>query len=244
MEFIKSPYIPEKQAKLFLIDRNAKRFEKTLQKSLFAFESDLIQKPVSTHPDMTVCILGDDMIALEKNSYSYYKSILERYNFRVLIGKNVISSEYPSDIAMNCVIINGKLFHRLDSTDRVILEYAYQTGLKTINVKQGYTKCSTLIVNENSVITSDKSLFKAYKEEGLDVLYVTCDSIRLDGYGNGFIGGAGGMISPDTLAFFGNIKDHPDYNIISDFLKSKNISVKSLSYEPLYDYGSLIPLMT
>ena len=244
MSYIRNPYIPEKDAKLFLIDIKAKNYSDVLKRSVFSFSSNKLQKPVSTHPDMTFCHLGMNYAVVEKNSFKYYNELLKKYDFHIIQGKNYVDPEYPKDIALNCVIINGILFHRLDSTDKAVLEYAYENSLKLVNVSQGYTKCSTVIIDKNSVITSDEGLFRAYKREGIDALFVSYEGIKLDGYSNGFIGGAGGMISRNTLAFYGNISDYKDYNIINEFLTGKKISVKSLSDSVLYDYGSIIPLMT
>ena len=59
----------------------------------------------------------------------------------------------------------------------------------------------------------------------------------------GFIGGCSGLISNDTIVFFGNIEKHPDYDKIKVFVNSKNKTILSLSNENLLDLGSLIPLL-
>ena len=54
-------------------------------------------------------------------------------------------------IAFNVVIISGILFHNLKYTDRGIVEYCEQKGIRMVNVKQGYTKCSCLPVSKKAV---------------------------------------------------------------------------------------------
>ena len=44
--------------------------------------------------------------------------------------------------------------------------------MKFVDVKQGYTKCSTLIADENSVITSDKGLYRVYEKNGVEYILV------------------------------------------------------------------------
>jgi len=59
----------------------------------------------------------------------------------------------------------------------------------------------------------------------------------------GFIGGCSFLLSNNELAFLGNIKKHPDYDKILNFVKSKNKKLISLSNDKLIDLGSVIQLM-
>ena len=125
-----------------------------------------------------------------------------------------------------------------------ILEYINKKDLVKINIKQGYSKCSICIVDENSIITSDKGIYKSVKEYGIDCLLISSGNINLLELDSGFIGGCTGFISKNKIGFFGDIKKHPDYESIKKFIKSKNKEIVILSKENLLDLGSIIPLMT
>jgi hypothetical protein len=193
---------------------------------------------------MTFCPLYNKDVVVSASSYDYYKNHLNKYGYNIIKGENTEKKEYPFDIACNCVILNNKLFHNINYTDKAILKYCSEYGVETINVKQGYTKCSTLIVDNNSVVTSDIKLRDIYEKNGIDALLVENKDIKLRNFDHGFIGGCGGKLSKDTIGFFGEVEAYSDYNKLSEFLKNKGIKYKSLTKGPLSDYGSLICLDT
>lgn len=138
--------------------------------------------------------------------------------------------------------MNGKLFHNLKYTDKGIINYLEKRNIECINVKQGYTKCSTYIVDEKSVITCDKGLCEIYEKNGIESLFIDNSQIKIKGFGHGFIGGCGGKISKNEAAFFGEVEALKDYEKIKAFLDKRGILIKSLLKGDLWDYGSLIPL--
>ena len=74
------------------------------------------------------------------------------------------------------------------------------------------------------------------------MLTVSKGAVKLAGYSYGFIGGASGKISSDTVAFCGDIDTHPDSDAIRAFLSKYGIKALSLDDNSLYDIGSIIPL--
>ena len=50
------------------------------------------------------------------------------------------------------------------------------------------------------------------------------------------------MVSPDILAVNGNAKYHRNYDDIRAFCQNYNISLVSLSNNPIMDIGSFIPV--
>lgn len=243
MNFVKQPYLPDNDASLCIIDKNA---EICSLKDLNIIRTTVIKnvlEGIDTHPDMCVCHLENNKIVVSPDSYQYYNEILSDFGFEIIKGDSVLSPEYPSDIAYNCVLINGKLFHNLKYTDKKILEFAQDNNYERINVKQGYTKCSTLIVDSESVITSDAGLYKVYINNGIKTLYVSNEKIKLRNFNCGFIGGCGGLLSKNKMAFFGDVKKHPDYNRIREFLSERNIEIICICEGEISDYGSIIPLI-
>ncbi len=239
MNIIENPHLPKDDVSLFICDNTLNLGNNFLPS--FALSDVLFG--INSHPDMSICPLYNGDVVVAKEGYDYYKKILPA-SLNVIKGENDLKKDYPFDIAFNVVILNGKLFHNLKYTDKAILKYCQNKNLEFVNVKQGYTKCSTLIVDEKSVITSDEKLNEIYLQNGIDSLFVSNDDILINNFDHGFIGGCGGKISKDTIGFFGDITKHKDFLKIKEFLTKRNITHKMITYGPLFDYGSLIPLCT
>lgn len=111
---------------------------------------------------------------------------------------------------------------------------------KRIAVKQRYARCSTCIVDKNSIITSDHGIAQVAEVNGIHVLEIRPGYIQLDGFYYGFIGGASFKIAKDKLAFTGNLRHHPDEYRIRLFLSERKVEPVFLSEEPLKDIGSAV----
>lgn len=197
---------------------------------------------VSTHPDMQICNIYNNRFVCEPSLYDYYVEKLSEYGAEVIKGEAVLSSTYPYDISYNVLITDKILLHNIKHTDKKILSYAESTDISIYNVKQGYTKCATCVVNDNALITSDEGIYGVCKKNKIDCLLVEKDRIKLGDRYDGFIGGCCGMIDCQTLLFCGDIYSHKSYNEIVDFLEKYNITPVSSSAEMLTDIGSIIPV--
>ncbi len=205
---------------------------------------DECYEAIKFHPDITVCNLGNGKVIVAPNVYKYYLDLLSPKGFQVIKGESYIKSKYPHNIQYNVVIMGKYAIHNFDYTDKKILEYINKKNLIKINIKQGYSKCSICIVDENSIITSDEGIYNSVIEQGIDCLLITPGNIDLFDLNYGFIGGCTGFLSKNEIAFLGDVSRHPDYEMINMFLKSKGKKVVNLSNEKLLDLGSIIPLMT
>lgn len=184
---------------------------------------DVFPKPEQYHADMQALRINDRLFTLDDCAKK-------------------AGEKYPENILLNCLFLNNKLFGRLDSVDKTVLDYCAENGIKLINVNQGYARCSALQTAENAVITADKSLEKALKNSGAGVLSIRAGHIELKGFDYGFIGGAG-FYDNGTVYFFGNIKKHPDYDIIREFIVGYNSNLVILCKEmPLTDIGGVVVL--
>ena len=114
-------------------------------------------------------------------------------------------------------------------------------GIDIIDTKQGYAKCSTLILNENTIITDDISIEKVAKANNLNVLKVEKECIYLDKNNYGFIGGASALIGK-TVYFFGDIDSHPNSKEIIDFIKRCKLNYVSVDSNRLRDIGGIVVL--
>ena len=196
-----------------------------------------LQKPVSAHPDMLL-FLGEGRIACHKDYFSIAQNeiskISEITKAEIMLSCETIDSEYPKDVLFNAAAVGNNLICRLDAVSEKI-----KTGYEIINVRQGYAKCSTCVVSDKAIITADSSIANAAEKNGIDVLLVSSNGVRLDGYDCGFIGGASGS-DKDNVYFCGNVDLHPDGERIKEFCQKQGKTAVSLSDEPLYDYGTLI----
>lgn len=194
--------------------------------------------PEQKHADMQILKLNDTFFILKECQNLKFR--IKEYNL-IECAKNV-GKTYPENILLNYLFINNKLFGKINSMDYVLKNFCYKNQIKTVNVNQGYSRCSTLAISDNAVITADESINKTLSENGVEVLKISAGSIKLDGFDYGFIGGASGVID-DTVVFFGNVTKHPDYIMIKEFCSKHNKIIKIISPElPLTDIGGIVKI--
>ncbi len=178
--------------------------------------TNLVYPAIATHPDIYMCKLGDEIIFANENEIGYC---------------------YPADISFNAACTGRYFIHNTKYTAMRLLDAAKSKGMHIIHVNQGYSKCNIAIIDEASVITSDRGIFKAISPE-IDTLLISPGHILLKGFDYGFIGGTCGRIG-DEVIFNGNISAHPDYIRIKEFIESRGLRIKHFDY-PLEDIGSIL----
>ncbi len=189
---------------------------------------------IAKHPDIFAFSLGEKLIIAPEVT-KYFDENLKDF---LLWGKSEIKREYPGNICYNVARVGSFAIHNTKYTDPMIKE---KLDCQWIHVNQGYTKCNTLIVNEDSLITSDKSIYKATINKGLNCLLIRPGDIVLKGLDYGFIGGASVKVN-DEIIFYGDIRKHPDYPQIKEFIENRNLKIKFFKF-PLEDIGSGIKLI-
>ena len=201
---------------------------------------DKLDTPVAAHPDMLVWIYGRKIIT-HSEYYPIARSVfekLEKHGFEIDLSEQIVSKKYPSDVPLNCALVGNLLIANTAALSPFIANVAKEKQLSILHVNQGYAKCSTLIVDDNSVITADASIANVCLNVGFDVLKIREGHIRLDGYGYGFIGGCGG-IDGNRIFFAGDPVLHPDGDEILNFCEKHGKQISVLSDLPLFDVGSL-----
>lgn len=200
---------------------------------------DILPFPEQKHADMQILPINSDIFVLNECT-----ELAEKLpNERLIFCDKKVGQRYPENILLNFLFLNNTLYGKLSAIDKNLIDYCKANNIKTVNVNQGYARCSTLVLNSNAVITSDLSIEKALKNNGVEVLLISSGNIVLDGYDYGFIGGASGKIDENTVAFFGNIENHPDYLKILNFCESHNVSIKNIcKYMPLTDIGGIVKI--
>ncbi|MGI6722227.1 MAG: DUF6873 family GME fold protein [Anaerovoracaceae bacterium] len=177
-----------------------------------------VDDAIATHADIIMCDLGG----------------------RIVHGDPArLTKKYPGDIIYNAACTGRYFIHNLKYTDPLLLAAAEEMGRKLINVKQGYAKCSTLIVDEDSVILSDEGMARELKKHGLDVLLIRRGHIVLPGFRYGFIGGTAGKLGREII-FNGDLSMHPDCGRIEEFIMAHGCRPKYFRGLPLMDIGSII----
>lgn len=199
---------------------------------------------VAYHPDIMFHHIGENTIVYAPNTSKQMVNILIDMGFDMIEGKTILNKKYPLTIAYNIARVGKYAFHNTKYTDPVIIELLGKRGVELVHVNQGYSKCLTCIVNDNSIITSDRDIFNKSTERQLDALLIEPDkSIRLEPFDMGFFGGATGLIGNNKLAIAGNILFHKNSKEISNFLSLKAVDVVMLNDEQLLDLGTILPII-
>ena len=193
--------------------------------------------PVRSHPDMLFSALKDGSLLTDKayreDNAEFFSRLEKLTNIRV--SERVLSPEYPNDILFDAARNGDMLFGRLEYTAPELLS---DHPIKK-NVKQGYARCSTLMLS-NGAVSADGGLCDAFVSCGLDAMRIFGGNITLPGYGYGFIGGASAVLEREkTVVFFGDVTAHPDGKKITAFCEEHGYKVLYPSGEPLCDHGSV-----
>ncbi|MBQ6789564.1 MAG: hypothetical protein IJO81_05205 [Clostridia bacterium] len=226
-----------------IISREAERFIPLLERDfdvLTVAPDRLLQGPVQCHADMIVAIAGNCAVLPESYVSEYVgfaKHLRERCGLKIILSDDVRGADYPDDISLNVLTCARYAFSLKKYTSRSFTDVLERLGYTHLNVRQGYAACSTLSC-DGFMITADPSVEKAARSVGLDVLKISEGSIRLDGYGTGFIGGASGVCG-NKIYFLGNLMLHPDGEKIREYVSTHGYSVICLSDDSLSDFGGI-----
>ena len=241
--FIEKSNLPEGKVTSLICGTDDKAIlEFFKQNGIEVFKSEanpFIGSSVTSHCDMAAVYLGKGKVLIDKNQTKLKESLVE-IGCDVIENDTAVSGEYPDDIRLNFAIAGEHIIGNFPFADSKLLELT--ADFNKIHVKQGYSKCSTLVVNENALITDDVSIYRKASENGFDCLLVSKGDVYLKGHDYGFIGGASGKISNDTVVFFGDIKRHRDFEKISTFLMKHNCKFVCTDDLQLRDIGGIIPL--
>lgn len=202
--------------------------------------SRVLYEAVNGHPDMLIHIIDRKIVVVHRDMSLNFIDELNRLGTIVYTSSHSLQGSYPYNIALNAVNLENLFIHNLKYTDTELLQFV--KNKKNKNVKQGYTKCSTAIVSENAIITSDVSIAKCSEEEGIDVLLLPPGDILLPGLDYGFIGGCCGLLAEGILAFYGNLKHYSYEKEVLNFLANHNIEPVFLRDGKLIDRGSIFTI--
>lgn len=207
---------------------------------------------IAAHVDISYVKINNEVIT-SPDRFIDLSKIINCY-----VGKAELGKEYPSDVPYNVCIMGKNAIHNFKYTDEVVKEKLEREKFNLIDVKQGYTKCSIAVIDENSCITSDIDIAKKLMDTGIDVLFVYEPDIKLLKRTNknetmqsrmffeysemqGFIGGAMARID-DEIVLFGDVNKLLNKDKIINFVKSKGLKFKWFEGLDVIDYGSIVTL--
>jgi hypothetical protein len=88
-------------------------------------------------------------------------------------------------------------------------------------------------------ITSDRGIEKSLKQRNLEVLYIDPSCVKLEGFGNGFFGGACGLLE-NTLLICGSLKYFKEHSDIESFAVQAGVSIIELYEGEPVDIGTIM----
>lgn len=203
-------------------------------------QNDHVDYRVSRHADLSVYV-GEKIHVVpslynpihEQVRHCYGVPFCEAY---LVEGEVEPGHTYPSDIAYNILNLKAHLFHLLKHSEPTILE---ETKRTTVNVKQGYSRCSCMPIGNDAVITEDVGLGSIVAGYGYDVLFIEHGHIELEGFPYGFFSGSGGQIG-DKIVFNGCLSSHPEGDKIRNFITARGLKIVELIDGKLKDCGSVL----
>lgn len=212
---------------------------------------NLVYPEISSHVDIFCCKIKENLI-IEKSIYNelFYEIIQSnKENFsKLLSGENSVGSNYPHDILYNVCVVGDFVIHNFKYTDNEILRQIEKLGLKKININQGYSKCSIAVIDENSVIVTDKSIAKILKKKGIETLCIEdkkniklLNKDNIYSNMNGFIGGC--ITRIDNFVFIsGDLEKIDEDNKVRNFIESKNLKILDFKDLDVIDYGGIVKI--
>lgn len=240
--FIKNPFLPEKEVKVCIVSCDAEDIIKSLENRgisvLRVKRSEKLPEPISSHADLQVLPLGDNLIAINEEQEELIYELLH-LGFEI-IPVTGFSSEYPYDCVLNHLIIKNHLFGNKKAIASNIISL---NSFEIINVRQGYTKCSSILFDTDTVITDDISIYRTIKKYIRQAFIVEQNEVILQGYDHGFIGGTCGKLNKSLICFAGKIPETAFGNSLKSLLNSLAIDYIQVGEDKLRDIGGIIPIL-
>lgn len=204
---------------------------------LLELETSGITYPaISGHPDIFFCQTPAGLMVAPNLPEEYF-SLLDRHMIKYRKGETAVGKAYPKTAPYNAVVTSKYIIHNLKLTDPQLLKAC--EGLTAIHVNQGYTRCSLLALSENQFITSDTGIRNTLLGQGFSCHFFPPEEIKLEGFSNGFLGGACG-IWDQKLFVCGSLRHHSTGNAFREIIESESYETIELMDTPLQDHGSML----
>lgn len=235
-----------------LVDCRMRNVEKNMLKylgyKLINIEkSSNVYPEISSHVDIFAVKVGDNLI-VEKSKYEDMLFLIKNSGYNIICGKEEVAIKYPDDIKYNVCVVGNYAIHNFKYTDKLLLKYLKENGYELIDVEQGYSNCSIAVIDESSVITTDRKIAEKLRANNFSVLLLDyIPDIKLkDDHGNysnmtGFIGGAIGKIG-NSIIVFGDLEKIDKDNKIGKFITDRKLKIIDFKGLDVMDYGGILEL--
>lgn len=239
-------------SKFCIVDFRMRKVEKEYIKSLGyeIIENKFNLKTydeISSHPDIYYA-------KVENICFAESGRVIDGFN--MLAGNAVVGKTYPEDVPYNVALVGRNAVHNFKYTDKNVLAYLKGADFNFVQVEQGYSKCSTCVLTDNSCIVSDIGIARALIDTEVDVLYVSEPDIKLLKRTNtifideermrfeysdmkGFIGGAMVRLGNEVI-LFGDVANLVNGGKIQKFIESKGLKFHDFKGLDIIDYGGVI----
>lgn len=225
---------------LILLDR---KMPETAKEKLAAygqiveFATDgITYEAISGHPDIFFCPTPAGLIVAPNLPQEYF-SILDQKHIPYLKGSLPVGKEYPETACFNSLVTGKFIIQNPTASDPVI--HNLNPNFEIIPVNQGYVRCNLFALPNETFITSDRGIEKSLKQRKLEVLYIDPSSVRLEGFGNGFFGGACGLHG-NTLFVCGSMKYVKEKSVVESFAVLAGVSIIELYEGKPWDVGTIL----
>ena len=204
-----------------------------------------LSEAVASHPDMLIARICDELISYadycEEASYVFsdLSLFMRGTGTRFTFTADEVEKVYPKDVGLNALRMGNKLFCRVASASKTLLDAAKKRGVEVVDVKQGYPACTVLKLSDSAAITADHGMADILKNHGIRVTLIEPGDISLPPYEYGFIGGAGAL-DKDMLFFFGDPKTHRNGEMIIAAAEAEGLRVIPLATGTLRDLGGIV----
>ena len=204
--------------------------------------SPAVSPYLRSHVDLMVFNSGNGRLILAKEIMAQpIVNYLTNRGFALIEARRGQDCDYPHDVSLCAALVGKHLLHNLRYTDEVILENL-GGEIIPIQINQGYARCSICVVDDNSIMTFDRGVERAARRAGVDTLLLNEFEIRLNGFRNGFLGGAAFRLPNKRLAFTGQITNSSARAKIEAFLAERGIAPEYLCERPIFDIGGVVAL--
>jgi len=246
MSFVKIPNLPELPVKYLLLGQKYAKILNTPLISrgicpIYVPDNPLVDPRLSGHADLSVLHLGGNRAAVSPYLLAApFAGQLSELGMELTAARSVQCPEYPNDAGLNVCRVGGFLIFDPHTADACVTELWRE--LTPVECRQGYSRCSVCVVDGCSIITADPGIAAAARRAGIAFHEVRPGLAGLEGFGQGFIGGAAFRLGGGILAFTGRISDAEERAGIENFIGERGLRADYLTDGPLIDIGGAIPL--
>lgn len=203
-------------------------------------DNDKLPLGLRDHPDLSIHPITYNKFIVAKNVFEYYKSALKGYNVELIPARDDVTDSYPFDCLLNVGRLSNYYIHN-NTIDGALEDEFKKLELYHIYTKQGYSKCSTLNINYDTIITQDMGIYKALKKLNMNSYLVPQGGIILKGYNTGLLGGVGGLLGKKLMFFYGNPDTYIHGELLISYLHMHGMEYIYPNLEFL-DLGGIIPI--